>query len=1084
MLVGQNILMTLPSPYILVILSSIVVGLSACRGVNPEELTQQALPDEVDYNFHIRPLLSDRCYKCHGPDNNTRETEWRLDREDAAFGPLTEGGGRAIIPGNLNRSVLWQRINSDDPELVMPPPASHLVLSNYEKALIGKWIESGAAWKNHWAFEPPSPPVVPPVNGTVQNAIDAFILEKIGEQGLEPSEEADPERLLRRVTMDLTGLPPSMEEMDHFLKDHSPNAYEKVVDRLLETDAHAERLTMEWLDVARYADSHGVHADGLRIMWPWRDWVIDAFKRNMSYDQFVTWQIAGDLLPDASREQKLATGFHRNHVANSESGIVPEEFRLQYVADRTNTTATAFMGLTTECSSCHDHKFDPISQREFYEMSAFFNQVDELGMIGNDKNWGPIVLLPDEKTEREIAEISEQMQRVEESILEHRVEEEDLRQFIDDLNVDEVKAPHPDAYFAMDGLRKSSNKKRWVIDGNKNATVSGEPELVQGKIRRAIRIDNDYELIYLAGTKSVDADRPFSAGAWINVDEHGSFQSMMGNIGGKNDGWRGWIFYLDSIGRPGLRLVHRLPHNYIHIVANDPIAAQEWQHLFFTYDGTAQSEGLKIFLNGVEIPVTVHFDHLYKNILPVKTRNYVPDYNRPIRMGKGSQYLFSEKDDGAFVGAVDQVRIYDCYLTPLEVHAVYGTDIQQKNKTEFSDASYRLHYDHRINELYQKSLDIWFKLNNQKFDLLDPIMESMVLAEREIPRKTHVLIRGQYDRLGEEVSAGTPAFLLPFPKEYPKNRLGLAKWLFHPKHPLTARVAVNRYWQLIFGRGIVETVHDFGSQGSLPTHPELLDYLALTFQESGWDLRALLKMMVMSATYRQSSQADSMAIARDPKNLYLARGPNYRWSAEIIRDNALAASGLLNQKVGGESVRPYQPPDLWKEKNEFSGYLTVYEPDTGQDLYRRSMYTFIRRTAPPPAMIAFDATNRAVCTVKRERTNTPLQALILMNDPQFVEAARVLAERMQMEGGTSLSDQIKYAFRKICGRKPTTTELDILKDQFKSERQNFQLFPEAADSLLSVGNHQRNYTFDKIETAALAMVNNSIMNFDEAYMKR
>ena len=1053
----------------------------------PNELVAD-LPKNIDFNFHIRPILSDRCYKCHGPDNNTRETEWRIDRESSAFGKLKETDGYAIVPGNLRRSVLWQRINSQNPDLQMPPPESHLALSPRDRALIGQWITEGAEWKDHWSFVAPTMPSLPEVAGTISNEIDLFIQAEMVDQKLSASPLADPERLLRRVTMDLTGLPPTIEEIDAFLSDQDPNAYERMVDRLLGTDAHAERMTMEWLDVARYGDSHGVHADGLRMMWPWRDWVISSFKNNQPYNEFVTWQLAGDLMPNATREQKVATGFHRNHVVNSESGIVPEEFRLQYVADRTNTTAKAFMGLTMECAACHDHKFDPISQKEYYQMTAFFNNVHELGMTGNDKNWGPVELLPGRRTEEVIAKLDQKIIQLEKELEEAEISSAELKKYIQNIDVNQAKIPKPIGFYPFDKMKEAKTtgtRKKWILDKNKSSTVSGEPDMVSGKIGQAVRIDSDYEIIRLGDLGNFDAHESASGGAWINFEDTGSIQTIMANIGGKNDGWRGWIFYLDSIGRPCMQLVHRLSHNYIHLVGQRPLSTNVWHQVFFTYDGSMRAEGVEIYVDGQRIEKSIKFDHLYKNILPVKNRNYSEDHDRPIRMGLGSQYLFSEKDDGSFIGAIDHVRIYDQELSSFEISRIFSLDTglsdsdQKPSAGDIAD-----HFHLRENARGIKIGQELTGLRATRLDVIDTVMEVMVLAENDKPRKTHILERGQYDVLGEEVSIETPEALPDFSESYPKNRLGLAQWLFSDEHPLTARVAVNRYWQLIFGRGLVETAHDFGSQGALPSHPELLDWLAIKFRESGWDLRALLKLMVMSHTYQQASESSAEVNKLDPSNIYLSRGPNYRWSAEIIRDNALSASGLLSQKIGGASVKPYQPPDLWKEKNEFSGYLKTYIADDGDDLYRRSMYTFIRRTVPPPSMLIFDATDRAICTVKRERTNTPLQALVLMNDPQYIEAARVLAVEMQKVGGERLDQQIEFSFRRLCGRHPTKEEINLLRDQYNIGVDKFSHEPRLAEQLLNVGEFPIEKGINKINTAALAMVNNTIMNFDETYMKR
>ncbi len=1044
---------------------SILLLMAGCGYKLPEEVrvASNDLPETVDFNFHIKPILSDRCYKCHGPDDNARKAEFRLDLKERAFAKLKVTGGHAFVRGNPGKSVAWQRITSDDLDFQMPPPESNLSLTALEKALITKWIEQGAEWKEHWAFIPPQKPLVPlgeipgVDNQLVRNPIDNFIIAKSREKGLSPSPEAIKERLIRRLSFDLTGLPPSTEKIDKFLSDGSPQAYEKLVDRLLASDAHAERMAMEWMDVARYADSHGLHADGLRSMWPWRDWVIKAFKKNLSYDDFVTWQIAGDLLPGATREQILATGFHRNHPLNSELGIISEEFRLKYAADRTNTTATAFMGLTMECATCHDHKFDPISQKEYYQLFSFFNNVHELGMIGNDRNFGPLLLLPEPEKERQLARLTMDVDGVESEMDLTRSQVQAIGNFVDKVESLEVKAPVSDGFYPFETISalKTGDKDditvRYgyrVLDSNPNSYVTGDPELIQGKSGKAIRLDGDYDIIYLGGIGNFNLYEPFSAGSWLRIETIGIYQAIMGNIGAKNDGWRGWIFFLDTLGRPSFKMVHSLSHNYMDITADTAVPLDKWTHVLFTYDGSARASGLQIYINGKAVDHQVKFDRVYKSILPRKGRNYEADPERKIRMGIGQEYLFADDDDGALAGSLDQVSIFKHHLTSVEVAALLDLEDRTLPRQE-----QLMHYLHRVDRKFMNLIDDRSKLLKKKFSLLDSVSEVMVMEEMPEPRKTFVLERGQYDMPGEEVTANTPNAIMPFAESLPLNRLGLSRWLFDDNHPLTARVTVNRYWQMIFGRGIVETTNDFGSQGALPSHPELLDWLAVEFRDSGWDLRHLIKLMVTSATYRQSSAATQNQLIHDAGNIYLSRAPSYRLSIEMIRDNALFASGLLNRQIGGPSVKPYQPEGMWKEKNEFSGFLKVYKPDSGEKLYRRSLYTFIRRTSPPPAMTTFDMPSREVCVVKRENTSTPLQALILLNDPQFVEAARVLAERIQKEGGNALEDQTRYAFRLVTGRQPSSAEFDLLMDQYQTEIQRFEKDLRSAVELLEVGEY-------------------------------
>ncbi len=1080
--------------YPLLILTIFLFG---CQTEIPEniKLAYQNLPKKIDFNFHIRPILADRCYTCHGPDDKTRKAGLRLDVEETAFAKLKETNGHAFVKGNTHKSIAWQRIISNNPDLQMPPAASNLNLSIKEKALITKWIEQGAEWKKHWAFVPPKKPVVPTIEKDfitvntikINNPIDNFILTKVKEQGLTPSKETTKERLIRRLSFDLRGLPPTIQEIDNFLADDAPDAYEQLVQQFLETDAYAERMAMDWMDVARFADSHGLHADGIREMWPYRDWVIQAFKKNLRYDDFVTWQLAGDLLPNATREQKLATAFQRNQVLNSESGIVSEEYRLKYVADRANTTATAFMGLTMECATCHDHKFDPISQKEYYQMTAFFNNMKELGMIGNDKNFGPLLLLPDTATVKKIAALDQQIKEIEQQKRLTKKEIAALNQFITTIQSKPISLPQPDGFYPLENSSKRVRKRggfEYILDQNKNATATGEHEVVAGKIGKGIRIDKDNELIFLHKIGNFNLQESFSGNVWVNTEKADGFQTIMGNIGGKNTGWRGWIFYLDSLRQPSVKIVHSHSHNYLHVKAKEKIKLKEWTNVCFTYDGSTKAGGIQLYINGQAVETTIHQDNLYKSILPLKTRSYIPDPNRKILLGKGDNYLFTDTDNAVFVGSYDQIRLFNQVISPLEVAAFYQKDINASaTKKEPNRKEYLAHYLLRQDQKYKTWNQQLSNLRQDKFSLLDGVQEVMVQDEG-MPRKTYILERGQYDALGEEVFASTPAAILAFSKALPPNRLGLTKWLFDDQHPLTARVAVNRYWQMIFGSGIVATPHDFGTQGALPTHPELLDWLALQFKASNWNIQELLTLMVTSATYRQSAVATETQLAKDAANVYLSRGASYRLPAEMIRDNALAASGLLSPKIGGASVKPYQPEGLWKEKNEFSGFLNRYVPDSGDSLYRRSLYTFIRRTSPPPAMITFDAPQRDVCTMKRENTNTPMQALVLLNDPQFIEAARMLAERMQKEGGPDMETQTQFAFRAICGRKPTTKELLLLKKQYHLALDKYQQQPQAAKELLQVGEYPFDQQLDKIETAALAMVANTIMNFDEAYMKR
>ncbi len=1061
-----------------VILAFITMLTTSCEVDMPESVSKayQDLPEKIDFNFHVRPILSDRCFHCHGPDEKARKADLRLDIEETAFAALASGHGHAIVSGKPVKSALVKRILSEDPEFIMPTPESKLSLTDHEKATLIKWIEQGAEWKDHWAFIPPQKPPLPKVEAGVEHPIDKFVAQKLAAKGLKFSPEADKERLLRRVTMDLTGLPPTVEEIDAFLNDNSNNAYEKIVDRLLSSEACAERLAMEWMDIARYADSHGMHADGYRFMWPWRDWVIDAFHQNMPYDQFITWQLAGDLLPDASKEQKLATAFHRNHPMTAEGGAVDEEFRLNYVFDRTETTATALLGLTMNCARCHDHKFDPISQKDYYKMTAFFNNVKELGMTGDDGNYGPMLLIADEKTDAQIAKLKKQISQEEKALEKTESQLMTTKDFIQQLPTD-FQPGGRIGYFPFDKIIENP-KKQFLVDHNPKATASTALKTSDGKKGKALIFRDDYDVVHLSEIGDFEYTEPFSVGVWINTTKRKKLetQTIIGNAGGKNDFWRGWDFYLDSLNQLSVRLIHSLPHNYCQVITKDSIKTSQWTHVGFSYDGSGKASGINIYVNGKKADTKTSYDRLYKSIYPIRGAVHTP-YRKPLRTGKSYRSFTGE--NGIFKGAIDQIEIYNRSLTALEM-AFLANDETFNAPANNQLMDYWLDRQPQVKE----HRDRLKALREMLLDTLNKIPEVMVMEEMPQPRPAFVYNRGEYDAPIAQVDMGTPEVLPPFSKEYPRNRLGLAKWLFQKDNPLTARVTVNRYWQMLFGQGIVKTPQDFGVQGDLPTHPQLLDWLAVHFMENEWDLKNLLKTIVMSATYRQSSKLNEKLKSLDPENELLARGPSYRLPAEMIRDNALAASGLLVKKVGGASVRPYQPEGLWIEKGNFSHILLRYKETMGDSLYRRSLYTFVKRTSPHPAMTAFDAPNRDICVVKRENTNTPLQSLVLLNDPQFVEAARVLAQRIQLEKEPQLEKQINYAFRLVTGRHLKPVEKELFVGLYQEQLELFKKDKASAAELLSVGEAPIPEELDETKTAALAVVASTMINHDEAYMKR
>lgn len=1038
------------------------------------------VPEKVDFNFHVKPILSDKCFACHGPDENKLQAGLRLDRPEQAYA-LLESGSRAVVPGKVRRSELYHRILSADPDLQMPPPEFKVTLTEYEKAVLTRWISQGAEYKTHWSFIPPAPLEMPDVDQAdwVRNPIDRFVLARLEKEGLSPAAPADKETLIRRLTFDLTGLPPTLEEIDAFLADDSDGAYEQLVDRLLASPHYGERMAMEWLDVARYADSHGFHADGFRRMWPWRDWVIRAFNQNLPYDQFITWQLAGDLLPDATREQVLATGFNRNNPINSESGIVPEEYRVENVVDRTVTMAKAFMGLTMECARCHDHKYDPVSQKEFYQLTAFFNNVDELGMVSNDGAASPTMPLMSDELDAVITYIREQIHDKSEELEQYQ------RAALTTTPATPVKF---DPQTLAEGL-----KGHYTLDqpeatcctnevGRSSAGRAGkEVESVAGKFGRALRFDDTYDWLSLPGQGDFERTDAFSISVWVRPEQREDYAAIIGNAGGKNSHWRGYELYLDSLNRPNVRLTHNPPDHRLEIQALDSVRINEWAQLAFTYDGTSRAAGIKLYLNGEQLATRIKYDQLYKSIRTINDTLKVLPY--PLRIGRSYQ---SDLDLGLFQGAVDEIRIYDRTLTAEEVfHLAHPSDDDPTPAKQGMEAQQRLrlHQVQRQDTQYLRIQKELRALHQREHTALDSVPEIMVMREMDPPRPTFILDRGLYDAPTTRVNPGTPEAVLVFPDTLPRNRLGLARWLLSPEHPLTSRVLVNRYWHLFFGRGIVNTLEDLGNQGALPSHPELLDWLALHFREKNWDLKALVRTIVTSATYRQSSTVAPDIRQRDPGNELLARGPSFRLSAEMIRDNALQASGLLVPKIGGPSVKTYQPDGLWS-KTHFSRLLVNYEADQGDNLYRRSLYTFIRRTAPPPTMTVLDAPDRAFCVVNRQKTSTPLQSLLLLNEPQMVEAARLLAERMLKEGGKARDQQLDYGFRLLTSRHLLAEEQQLLQQLFDEEYERFRQEPGAAEALLQVGDHPRDRTLPLPELAASTVVANIMMNYDEVYTKK
>jgi hypothetical protein len=1030
--------------------------------------------DQINFSRDILPILSDNCYQCHGPDEQARKAKLRFDTKEGAF--RVKEGKAVIVPGKSAESELIRRITSSDPEEVMPPPKSNRKLSSKQIELLRSWVEQGAAWSQHWAFEKPLRPKLPLTKNKAwaHNEIDAFVLARLEKEGLKPAPVANKETLIRRLTFDLNGLPPTPKELDAFLADKSPEACEKLVDRLLASPRYGERMAADWLDVARYADTHGYQMDRYRAMWPYRDWVIKAFNDNLKFDQFILWQLAGDLLPNATKEQRLATAFNRLHMQNEEGGIVEEEYRVAYVVDRVDTMGTAFLGLTFECCRCHDHKFDPITQRDFYSMFAFFQNIDESGQTSYFTGSMPVptLLLSDDSTDAKLEKLNQAISEKERQL---PVLRERAQATFEQWLVSKSNAPAPAGLigsFTFDEI--VSNKVANIADPAKPASVSENPKLVPGRHGQCAELDgeNGFTFPGLGHFTRVD---PFSLSLWLQTPAHAPRFVVAHHSKAPIDaGSRGYELLLED-GHVAFGLHHMWPGNSLKVISKEQLPANEWVQVTVTYDGSSRAAGVHVYLNGIPAVLDVVRDGLVKDIT---YEGGEPDLAIGFRM----------RDNGFKGGRVDDFQIFNRELSPLEAAQLAGktsfveawnaapaglTKAQREGLLDFYLANIFPPALKAVEELHQ--------LRREQSGVVNPVPEIMVMKEMPKPRPAFVLKRGAYDAHGEPVTADTPKALPPFPADQPRNRLGLARWLLSDEQPLTARVTVNRAWQMMFGRGMVETSDNFGRQGSFPTHPELLDWLARDFVDHDWDMKRLLKLIAMSAAYQQWSHASPELLARDPGNELLARGPARRLTAEMMRDQALAASGLLVEKMGGPSVKPYQPEGLWEEK---AMGAPKYEQGKGEDLHRRSLYTFWKRTVPHPAMIAFDASERNVCTVRRQSTSTPLQALALLNDTQMTEAARHLGERMLKEGGKDEGERVAWVFRLVTSRPPNLREIKILKQLFSEQRELFLNDKQAAEKLLAVGESKSDSALNPAELAAGTVLAGAILNHDEAVMRR
>ena len=1040
-----------------------------------------ARADDVQFDRHVRPIFAKNCFHCHGPDEDVRETDLRLDREAGLRADL--GGYRAVVPHSTAESELFRRITSDDTDQRMPPPDSEYKLSAEEIAVIGRWIERGAIWKQHWSFTPPTRPALPEVEqlGWCRNPIDRFVLARLEAVGFVPSPRADPRMLIRRLTFDLTGLPPTVGEVHDFLSDTSPNAYERLVNRLLNSPHYGEHVARFWLDTARYGDTHGLHFDNYREMWPYRDWVIHAFNSNIPYDQFLVDQLAGDLLPEASLEQQIASGFNRCHVTTNEGGSIAEEVYVRNVIDRVSTVGTALMGLTLGCAVCHDHKFDPITQQDFYQLFAFFNNLDGPEMDGNTKHPAPVVRVPTPEQAQKLLALREQIARLQQQS-EQRVAANvgTAQSWAEEQRRANIRGAVALADVA-DGLvehyrfdKGSGREVRNTAGADETGSLRGMITWIDGMSGTAIKLLND-GFADLGDTGDLREENAFSFGAWVNVPAPAT-GAVIARVDVK-DMEKGYQLSVVD-GHVVAQLIGRWPGYAIKVTTQEAVIQPgSWQHLFITYDGRRLASGLVVYVDGCRQAVHVSCDSLH--------REGSIDTKKPLQIGRSDR-------EPPFAGlAVDDLRIYNRRLRDDEVRALCLLP-QAARIMVTSPASWTTEQQRLLREFSAISSDpVYQDLAQQRDALLEQYKEQLVqvattpvFRERRKPRPAFLLVRGQYDQHGKKVSRETPSILLAMDDSLPRDRLGLAKWLTGDQHPLTSRVAVNRFWQQLFGSGLVETAEDFGVQGSPPSHPELFDWLACEFPDTGWDVKALIKTIVMSATYQQSSWLTPELAGRDPRNRLLARGSRYRLDAEMLRDQALAVSGLLVRQVGGPSVKPPQPDGLWRAVGLYESDTVQFEQDHGTDkVHRRSLYTFWKRTSPPPQMGIFDAPSRESCTVRRERTNTPLQALLLMNDPQYMEAARHFAERILHAKASSPKQRIRWAFEQATLRLPAEPEVEELLAAYHDLLANYSADQVAAKAVIDVGEFPPDDQLTPTELATWTMVASLLLNLDEVITK-
>ncbi|MBM4156834.1 MAG: DUF1553 domain-containing protein [Lentisphaerae bacterium] len=1038
---------------------------AAPAGAERPAAAPPSLPARIGFNEHVQPLLSENCYACHGPDSGSRKAGLRLDR--AEFALAQRPGGAAIVPGQPDASPVIRRIRSTSPAEIMPPPDSHKTLTPAQIALMEAWVRNGAAYEEHWSFLPPKRPAVPPGGGA--NPIDAFVRARIESAGLSPNSPEEPARRFRRAALALTGLPPAPAEADAFAAAPTEAAFAAAVDRMLASPAHAEHMARHWLDVARYADTHGIHIDNYRSIWPYRDWVIAAFAANLPFDRFTVEQLAGDLLPDATLDQQIATGFHRCNPTTSEGGAIDDEYLALYAKDRVETTAAAWLGLTMGCAACHDHKFDPVSQREFYEFASFFRNTTQKAMDGNIATTPPNVLVPAPADRGRWTELNTALQAADAALAARRAAATpDLDRWAGDVAAATASVALPPDGLLLH-LAATEGRGRSLADSAPGAgrsfTLTADPVWTQTLHGAAARLAEP-ATADLGDLGGFDATNRFSFGAWVLVPEgSGALLARMDEA----DGFRGWDLWFQN-GEVAVHLIASWEADAIKVETKSPLKPGAWTHVFATYDGSGKAAGVRIYLDGEPAETKVAKDALRGSIRTAT----------PLALGRRS------RSAGFRNGTFRDLRLYGRLLDPPEVARLAAADAvraalaagggsRTEEQKEALLGHFLAHVDPQSRELTARRAALETEIDT----LRKRGAISLVMAEKPTPPSARILKRGAYDQPGDEVHPGVPRVLPPLPAGDVSNRLALARWLVAPGNPLTARVTVNRLWQQIFGEGLVATAGDFGITGDRPSHPDLLDWLAVEFVESGWDLRRMVRLMVTSGTFGRAAHATPDLLRKDPANRLLARGPRYRLDGEVLRDAALAAGGLLAGRVGGPSVKPYQPDGIWETVAMPQSDTKTYVRDTGEGLHRRSLYTFWKRSAPPPAMEIFNAPSREQCTVRRERTHTPLQALVIWNDPQFVEAARALAARA-LAGAADDGARLDGITRPLLARRMEDGERRVLLDALAGFRRDFAADPAAAAALLKVGDSPAPDGMPAGELAAWTLTAAQVMSLDEA----